>query len=110
MRVCAHPGCPELVPRGESYCAAHKPERKRARDERPSAARRGYGHEWRQIRKAYLQENPACEWCGAKAIVVDHIVPLSDGGTHDRSNLRALCLRCHNKRHKSGRKRRVGGI
>jgi hypothetical protein len=26
---------------------------------------------------------------------VDHIVPLSEGGTNDASNLQALCLMCH---------------
>ena len=26
---------------------------------------------------------------------VDHIVPLSDGGTNEASNLQALCLMCH---------------
>ena len=29
------------------------------------------------------------------AYEVDHIQPLSDGGTNERKNLRALCLPCH---------------
>jgi hypothetical protein len=28
-------------------------------------------------------------------VIVDHIIPLADGGTHDESNLMPLCKRCH---------------
>ncbi len=43
-----------------------------------------------------------CEWCGTnKNITVDHIKLQSMGGTHTKSNLRILCRRCHNKRHKT---------
>ncbi len=30
---------------------------------------------------------------------VHHIIPVSKGGTHDRSNLMSLCKSCHNKIH-----------
>lgn len=29
---------------------------------------------------------------------VDHIVPISKGGTHELANLRVLCRYCHKKR------------
>lgn len=28
-------------------------------------------------------------------LTVHHIIPVADGGTHDKSNLQALCQRCH---------------
>lgn len=38
----------------------------------------------------------ACAKCGATtALSVDHIIPLSRGGTHDRENLQCLCLPCN---------------
>ena len=76
-----------------------------------------YGASWRKLRSAFLAENPVCHcnafsyWDGAlgvygansalegariaPATVVDHIRPLSMGGTHDWDNLQALCDSCH---------------
>jgi len=40
-----------------------------------------------------------CEQCGKRArLQCDHIIPVSKGGTHHRSNLRALCKPCHDKK------------
>ena len=54
-----------------------------------------------------LQANPVCEEClrrglVTEATVVDHIVPINEGGAPlDMSNLQSLCAKCHNI--KSGR-------
>jgi hypothetical protein len=41
----------------------------------------------------------SCECCGAhehqRALEVDHIVPMNQGGSDDLSNLQALCFRCN---------------
>ena len=56
---------------------------------------------WQGIRKAYLAKNPLCERCKLKnkiksGEVVDHIIPIQDGGeAWDWSNLQTLCKRCH---------------
>lgn len=62
---------------------------------RGTPAARGYDSEWRQIRAVYLKRNPRCVECGERATDVDHIKPLSKGGTHDDDNLQALCHACH---------------
>lgn len=68
-------------------------------DGRPSACRRGYGRGWQAIRLNVLREEPVCEDCDrAPSVHVDHVVALEKGGTHDRSNLRALCPSCHSKK------------
>lgn len=36
-----------------------------------------------------------CQLCGEPADQVDHIIPVSLGGTGDPDNLRSLCERCH---------------
>ena len=99
---CKHPGCPNLVPSGTKYCDAHKalhPEEVR------SAAGRGYGSAWRKASKQFLQAHPLCEECQkqgryVKATVVDHVVPHRGDEKlfWDRSNWRALCKRCHDKK------------
>ncbi len=40
--------------------------------------------------------NLPCCICGSrKDVEIDHIIPTSRGGTHDRKNLQPLCNRCN---------------
>lgn len=59
-RACTKPGCKELVRGKGSRCDAHPPEW----TQRPSAAQRGYGPEWKQIRASVLRANhiPQADW------------------------------------------------
>lgn len=94
---CSQPGCPHRKP-----CPVHRAQR--ARDTRPSAARRGYDGKWRQIRAAFLKRYPDCVVCGEPAQEVDHIVALEAGGSNEWSNLQAMC-----KSHHSQKTNRVDG-
>lgn len=65
-----------------------------------SASKRGYGADWAKLRAQVLAEEPLCREHlsrgeHVKATHVDHIVNKASGGTDDRSNLQALCPRCH---------------
>ena len=92
-RVCSQPGCPAIAVEG-GRCARHQlAERPRA-----TPSERGYGAEWQRIRRVFLRENPCCVLCGQPATDVDHIVPLSRGGTHDAENLQALCHSHHSQK------------
>lgn len=47
-----------------------------------------------------MMETPLCLHCKAKGIVklgeeLDHIVPISKGGSNDHDNLQMLCKECH---------------
>ena len=66
---------------------------RRRRDEFRRSLRVGPG--WAAMRRRVLAEEPTCRSCGAPATDVDHIIPLANGGTSDRSNLQALCGPCH---------------
>ena len=103
---CAAPGCPHLT--HDKYCEHHtyladqeaKHYRERVRD--PEIDKR-YGHAWRKIRNRYIAAHPLCEHCLKEGKVtpaqeVDHIVPLEHGGTHDETNLQALCKPCHSRK------------
>jgi 5-methylcytosine-specific restriction enzyme A len=70
---------------------------------RGKTADRGYDAEWQALRIAVLRAEPYCRFCLAAgrhvaAGHVDHIRPLSAGGTNARDNLRPLCETCHNRR------------
>ena len=110
-RQCHHPGCPNLVTDGGSYCREHLRSKWREQNiHRPSAAAQGYGARWRKLREQVLREEPYCRLCGAPASEVDHIVPRRRGGTDARSNLQPLCKSCHSsKTMRELNQRRRGG-
>jgi 5-methylcytosine-specific restriction enzyme A len=70
---------------------------------RGKTAARGYGGDWQALRSAFLAQHPLCADCESHGLVrparhVDHVVPfqgIDDPLRLDRSNLRALCERCH---------------
>lgn len=89
---CSWTGCPRLAEVG-GRCAAHARE--------PWEGRRGfagYNGDYPAMRRRVLAEEKTCAICGDAASCVDHINPVSRGGTHERKNLRALCKMCHDKR------------
>jgi 5-methylcytosine-specific restriction endonuclease McrA len=58
---------------------------------------------WQRVRRQKLQVNPLCESCLQRgsiepATVVDHRVPIADGGDPfpPLDQLASLCVRCHN--------------
>ena len=71
---------------------------------RDKQTQRRYGRAWKRIRDKYAAEHPFCEKCYEHGFLVPveevhHKLPLSEGGTHDRSNLIALCKSCHSQIH-----------
>jgi len=55
----------------------------------------------RKAKKRYMKkikENGVCQKCGTKKnLTIDHIIPISKGGTDAKNNLQVLC-RKHNQR------------
>ena len=103
-RPCAFPGCPNLT--DKQYCERHeKLQNKRYNKyERSADVNIKYGRAWRRVRQRYVSAHPLCERClkeGRMTPVdeVHHIIPVSQGGTNDESNLMSLCKSCHNKIH-----------
>jgi 5-methylcytosine-specific restriction endonuclease McrA len=59
--------------------------------------------QWKKLRAWFIRSNPLCGLCGDVAQIVDHILPIEQGGgTMDVSNLQSLCKSCHNKKHFGG--------
>lgn len=103
-RPCSYPGCPKLC--DGQYCEDHRVMQRRNYDkyERSPHINKTYGRAWKRIRDKYVKEHPLCEMCLADGKLtpveeVHHILPISKGGTHARSNLMSLCQSCHTKLH-----------
>ena len=98
------PGCPELV-RGAGRCPRHERAKRAEIDSlRPSAARRGYGPDWRRLRDWYLPRHPECVECKRLGVPLDPNAVLEidhiDGDVTNcaLSNLRTLCKAHHSQR------------
>ncbi|MBN1807198.1 MAG: HNH endonuclease [Sedimentisphaerales bacterium] len=75
------------------------------RDNRPSAARRGYGRRWQRLRLRFLKANPLCEDCASQGITtaateVDHKIPHNGDPKllYDWDNLSSKCKSCHSRK------------
>ena len=56
----------------------------------------GSSARWRKRRAIILKmHDECCVYCGDEANSVDHIIPISKGGTDDLNNLVAACTRCN---------------
>jgi 5-methylcytosine-specific restriction endonuclease McrA len=96
-RVCAEPGCGELVPTGAGKCQRHRREPWAG-----STRRQRLPKNWARIRKRILRRDPVCSICGeSPSTEIDHLRP---GDDHGDSNLQGLCSPCHAS--KSGREGR----
>lgn len=106
QRPCRMPGCPNFTDYGEVYCSEHKKQADHFynRYQRDPETKKKYGRAWKRIRDRQIREHPLCEEClkNGKAVIaeeVHHLLPLADGGTHERNNLISLCRSCHMKKH-----------
>ena len=101
-RSCPAPGCPELVTRARP-CPQHPPRpsgyARISTDRRPSAARRGYDRQWRNLRAAVITHAPPmCAVCSVTfPLELHHVVPLRLGGAHDVDNVVWLCPKHHHE-------------
>ena len=83
------------------HAALRKGKVHRPAERRGSAARRGYDHRWRRLRRWFLARHPLCTACleagrTTPAAHVHHVKPLRSGGERfDPGNLMALCGSCH---------------
>lgn len=87
-RTCSLCGRPFLPAKaGDRRCAEHPFRR--------SPSSRAQDSEYRRNRATVLQGHPPCRYCGQPATQVDHVVPVSKGGTHSIANLVPCCARCN---------------
>jgi len=49
-------------------------------------------------RSVFARDDHRCQYCGAQAENIDHVVPRSRGGTHSWDNVVACCRRCNTRK------------
>ena len=49
-------------------------------------------------RTVFARDDHTCQYCGARAESIDHIIPRSRGGTHTWENVVAACRRCNSQK------------
>ena len=49
-------------------------------------------------RSVFLRDNHECQYCGRAAENIDHVVPKTQGGLHNWTNVVAACRRCNSKK------------
>ena len=98
QRPCRYPGCPRLT--DGVYCEDHAKimEQHYEKFQRGYSPGKRYGRAWKRIRDRYIHKHPLCEQClkGGRYVTVEevhHIVPLSEGGSNDESNLMSFVVR-----------------
>ncbi|WP_108460222.1 HNH endonuclease signature motif containing protein [Devosia naphthalenivorans] len=106
--------CGNIVASGQRCaCQIADDRARKARHDRrrPSSGQRGYNHEWRKARAAYLITHPHCTHpgCNAAASHVDHITPHKGDYAlfWDRANWQALCAHHHNSTKQREERRQV---
>jgi 5-methylcytosine-specific restriction endonuclease McrA len=86
---CATPGCANSATTGRAYCTDHAfPKSKRT------------GARERKVAARMKAEHPYCTYCGApptseNPLTIDHVIPLSRGGSNQRENKVVACARCN---------------
>lgn len=101
--ACLKPGCPNLVASGNSYCPEHKASRTNDYEKkRLSPSKRGYDARWYKYSAKYRKDHPLCvnyPECHKETDVVDHIVPVNQGGDFwDPGNHQPMCKPCHDRK------------
>lgn len=102
MKPCCAPGCGALV-RGARYCKAHEHLAEAWATSKRSEKAGLTGRAWRRLRDQIMKRDGyicRCDECRRTGTLkdaheVDHIVPVSLGGSDRPENLRAISRECH---------------
>jgi len=98
-------GCKEYATYGTRYCnkcqgikeEEEKASQKHYTEHEGSASAQGYDWKWTKVSRLVRRQEPVCRRCKNQlATMVDHIIPLKQGGARlNLENLQPLCTGCH---------------
>ncbi|MFD7015905.1 HNH endonuclease [Streptomyces sp. NPDC059928] len=94
--ICMSVGCTSVTVRS-GRCEAHAPAKRNWRTSARNLNRPGDANKRRSL--VLARDRFTCQRCGSRErLEVDHLVPVSRGGTWDLSNLWVLCCECHRRK------------
>lgn len=102
-RVCSQPGCPNLRP-----CPNHAPKPWSTPSARNQARSSGNGWDQQRTRKRILKrDGHRCYIadCTTPATIVDHVIPMAEGGTDTDDNKASMCEPHHDEKSRGERRR-----
>lgn len=74
-----------------------------------NAGNAGKGSKWitpQRRQRIYARDGHRCVWCGKRGelgeLTLDHVVPRSEGGSHESSNLITSCMKHNRERGNKG--------
>jgi 5-methylcytosine-specific restriction endonuclease McrA len=113
-KVCAEPGCPNLVTKGHCQAHARKPW-STGRHDHGGTSRTGTTEYFRWRKAVMSASKGQCQikgpTCTSRATQADHIVPVAWGGAeHDRANGQGVCAPCHGVKTRSESRRGSQGV
>lgn len=90
-RSCSYPGCPHVVT-GTSRCREHTVNNTQRTGSRA-----------RKVAYQMKVAQPWCSYCGTPGtehnpLTIDHVIPLSQGGSNARENKVVACYKCNRKK------------
>lgn len=109
-RPCNFSGCPNTVRGNNKYCINHqvyeKKEKYQYYKDKGQSTEDGFyqSKDWIRFRNWYRSKHPLCEECSRRGMItpmkiVDHIIPIKQGGDKfSENNSRSLCQECHNRK------------
>ncbi|HCA7080784.1 TPA: HNH endonuclease [Citrobacter sedlakii] len=112
-KACRKRGCRNTTTDRSGYCEEHRGEGWQQYKPGQNRHQRGYGTAWDKRRARIMKRDRGlCSEHLARGLVVearhvDHIIPKSQGGTDNDTNLQCLCVECH--RAKTAREGQRGG-
>lgn len=104
-KICKKAGCGRTCEQGKNYCYLHKDLETKKKIFTFRGKSKTYHnlyetYRWRTFSKDFLKTHPFCYICGAKATVVDHIIPHRGDLSlfYDVNNVQPLCQSCHSRK------------
>jgi 5-methylcytosine-specific restriction protein A len=110
------PRCEALLPAGTTYCPAHAPKQAYGWNNDDGRIR---GRKLQQLRRDLYAREPFCRLCHVgltmrpnadNSLIRDHIVPLTEHGTDELTNIQPLCRLCSDTKTQAESVRGRGGV